>query len=69
VVNNNTNNIQQKETVIDETQNVFCVGRNCADGFFSDKMLIEKYRECNLQTQMAFIEFRKVFSKVDSNLF
>lgn len=47
------------ETIIDETQNGIHKGRSYVGGYFSLELLIEKQREFNLHTYMAFMDFKR----------
>jgi hypothetical protein len=47
-----------------ECQNVFPKGRSCIDPLFSMKLIIEKRRQFNLENQLAFHNYVKVFDKV-----
>jgi hypothetical protein len=47
-----------------ECQNGFRKGRTCIDGVFTLKLLIERRREFNLETHMAFLDFEKAFDTV-----
>ena len=53
------------ETHISEEQNGFRKGRACIDNVFTIKQIIEKRREFNLETHMAFIDLQKAFDKVN----
>jgi hypothetical protein len=50
-----------------EEQNGFRRGRSCSDGYFSLKLIIEKHREFNIETHLAFIDHEKVFDNVNKN--
>ena len=52
------------ESVLSEEQNGFRVGRSCIDNVFTVKQIIEKRREFNLETQMAFLDLKKTFDTV-----
>ncbi|XP_049955065.1 uncharacterized protein LOC126471041 [Schistocerca serialis cubense] len=52
---------------MDKEKNGLQKGRSCCDGYFSMKLLIEKYREFNLKTNIVFGNFKQVFDKVDRN--
>ncbi|KAJ4448741.1 hypothetical protein ANN_00132 [Periplaneta americana] len=43
----------------------FRKGRSCAGGYFTMKLLLEKHKEFNIETHMAFVDFKKAFDKVD----
>ena len=51
------------EKILGEEQNGFRKGRSCCDGYFTMKLLIQKHREFNVETQIAFIDFQKAFDK------
>ncbi|KAJ4447189.1 hypothetical protein ANN_09190 [Periplaneta americana] len=55
------------KSLIGEEQNSFRKGRSCADGYFTLKILIEKHREFNKETHLAFIDYEIVFDSVDRN--
>ena len=44
--------------------NGFRKGGSCIDPLFSIKLLIEKSREFNLKTHLAFLDYVKAFDKV-----
>jgi hypothetical protein len=48
-----------------EEQNGFKKGRSCMDCIFSVSQIIEKHREFNIPTYIAFIDFKKAFDSVD----
>jgi hypothetical protein len=50
-----------------EEKNKFRRGRSCCDSFFSVKILIQKHREFNVETHLAFIDLEKAFDKVNRN--
>jgi hypothetical protein len=50
---------------IGEEQNGFRKGRSCCDGYFPLKKIIEKHREFNIETNLAFIDYKKAFDKVN----
>ena len=52
------------EKILGEEQNGFRKGCSCCDGYFTMKLLIEKRREFNVGTHIAFINFQKEFDKV-----
>lgn len=56
------------ENLLIEEQNGFRKGRSCTDNTFIVKQIIEKHREFNVQTHMAFIDFEKAFDRVDRNV-
>ena len=47
-----------------ETQNGFRKGRSCTEQTFCLKILIEKIREFNLETQLLFIDYEKEFDNI-----
>jgi len=53
------------ETILLEEQNGFRIGRSCIDNVFIIKQIMEKRREFNLETHMAFLDLEKTFDKVD----
>jgi len=62
------------ETVLLEEQNGFRIGRSCVDNVFiinlyrtAFKQIMEKRREFNLETHMAFLDLEKAFDRVDRN--
>lgn len=55
------------EHILGEEQNGFRKGRSCCDGYFTMKILIEKHREFNIETHIAFVDFQKAFDKVNRN--
>jgi hypothetical protein len=50
-----------------EEQNGFRRGRSCSDSYFSLKLIIEKHREFNIETHLAFIDYEKAFDDVNRN--
>jgi hypothetical protein len=46
-----------------ENQNRFKKGHSCTDPAFCTKLVIEKRREFNLETCLAFTDHEKVFDK------
>jgi sorting nexin-29 len=48
------------DNIIGEEQNGFQKGRSCCDGYFTKKILIEKHREFNMETHIAFVDFKKL---------
>jgi hypothetical protein len=48
-----------------ESQNGFCSGRSCIHPIFSQKLLIQKRREFNLETHFVFLDYEKVFDQVN----
>jgi len=55
----------QTENFLSEWQNGFQRGRSCINPLFSMKLLVEKRREFNLETQLAFIDYVSAFDKVE----
>jgi hypothetical protein len=55
------------ENLIGEEQNGFRKGRSRGDGYFSLKLIIVKHREFNIETHLAFIDFKNAFDKVNRN--
>jgi len=53
------------EVLLLDEQNGFRKGRSCMDCIFSDSQIIEKHREFNIPTYIAFIDFKKAFDSVD----
>ena len=53
------------EVLLLEEQNGFRKGRSCMDCIFSASKIIEKPREFNIPTYIAFIYFKKAFDSVD----
>jgi sorting nexin-29 len=49
------------DTMLLEEQNGFRINRSCIDGVFSTAQLIEKHREYNTPTYIAFIDYEKAF--------
>jgi hypothetical protein len=47
------------EVLLLEEQNGFRKGRSCTDCIFSASQIIEKHREFNIPTYIAFIDFKK----------
>ena len=52
------------ENLIGEEQMGFRRGRSCMDAVFTLKQIIEKNREYNCETHMAFIDWQKAFDNV-----
>jgi len=65
VINNRLKSIT--EAIIGEEQHGFRKGRSTNDNVFIIKQIIEKRREFNLETHIAFIDFEKAFDRVDRN--
>ena len=55
-------------TVIADEQNGFRKGRSCMDCVFSASQIIEKHREFNITTYIAFIDFKKAFDSVQRQI-
>ena len=53
------------ETIIGEEQNGFREGRSCTDASFTIKQIVEKRKEYNLETCLAFIDYEKAYDRVD----
>jgi len=53
------------EVLLLEEQNGFRKGRSCMDFIFSAIQIIEKHREFNIPTYIAFMDFKKAFDSVD----
>ena len=53
------------EVLLLEEQNGFRKGRSCMDFIFSASQIIEKHREFNIPTYIAFVDFKKAFDSVD----
>ncbi|NSM56166.1 RNA-directed DNA polymerase [Wolbachia endosymbiont of Atemnus politus] len=62
ILNNKLRSIT--ESKLGEEQNGFRKGRSCIDPAFTLKILIEKHREFNIETHIAFIDYIKAFDKV-----
>lgn len=56
------------ENLMLEEQSGFRKGRSCADNTFVIKQIIEKHRESNKETHMAFIDLEKAFDRVDRHV-
>ncbi|KAJ4428526.1 hypothetical protein ANN_24570 [Periplaneta americana] len=65
IAGTNSGTSGQFQTLGIEEQNSFRKGRSCCDGYFTMQILIEKHREFNIETHLAFIDFRKAFDKVN----
>jgi len=55
------------ETILLEEQNGFRIGRSCIDNVFIIKQIMEKRREFDLETHMAFVDLENAFDRVDRN--
>ena len=53
------------ETILIEEQNGSRIGRSYIDNVFIIKQTIEKRREFNLETHMAFLDLEKAFDRVN----
>jgi hypothetical protein len=53
------------QDIIGEEQNGFRKRRQCVDGYFSLKLLIEKHKELNKETHLTFIDYKKAFDSVN----
>ena len=51
-----------------ETQNGFRKGRSCTDPTFCLKLLIEKWRQFNLETHLLFIDYEKAFDNIQRQI-
>jgi len=51
------------KTILLEEQNGFRIGRSCIDNVFIIKQIIEKRREFNLETHMAFLDLEKFLTE------
>ena len=56
------------ENLISEEQSGFRKGRSCTDNTFILKQIIEKHREFNKETHIAFVDLEKAFDRVDRNV-
>lgn len=65
IINNRIKTIS--EVLLKEEQSGFRKGRSCSDNVFSIKRILEKRREVNLETHIAFIDFEKAFDSVVRN--
>jgi predicted phosphoadenosine phosphosulfate sulfurtransferase len=59
------NNIK---TYFEETQSGFWNGRSCKDPTFCLKLLIEKRRECKLETYLLFVDYEKAFDNTQRQI-
>ena len=57
----------QAEEFLLESKNGFWKGRFCIGPLFSMKLLIEKRREFNLETQWAFLQYMEAFRDLREN--
>ena len=53
------------EAILFEEQNGFRIGRSCINNVFTIKQTIEKRRELNLETHIAFLDLEKAFDRVN----
>lgn len=63
IINNRIKGIT--DVFLEEEQVGFRKGRSCSDNVFTIKQIIEKRREYNLETHIAFIDIIKAFDKVN----
>lgn len=63
IITNRLNTIT--EALLTEEQNGFRQNRSCIDGVFTLAQIIEKHREFNIPTHMAFIDYHKAFDTVN----
>ena len=56
------------EVFMTETQNGFQKRQSCMDPRFCLKLLIEKRRKFNLETQLLFIDYEKAFDNVQRQI-
>jgi sorting nexin-29 len=59
------NRLNKYYDIIGEEQNGFQKGGSCCDGYFTVKILIGKHREFNMETHIAFVDFKKAFDQVN----
>jgi len=55
------------EAILLEEQNRFRIGGSCIDNEFTIKQTIEKRREFNLETHIAFLDLEEAFDRVNCN--
>jgi sorting nexin-29 len=55
------------EAILLEEQSGFRRGRSCIDNVFTLKQTVEKRREFNLETHIAFLDLGKAFDRVNRN--
>jgi len=55
------------EAILLEEQNGFRIGRSYIDNVFTIEQTIEKRREFNLETHIAFLDLEKTFDRVKRN--
>jgi len=55
------------EAILLEEKNGFRIGRSCIDNVFTIKQTIQKRRELNLETHIAFLDLEKAFDRVNRN--
>lgn len=65
IIKNELNDFYEEK--LGEEQNGFRRGRSCADGYFTLKLLIEKHKEYNIETHLAFIDYIKAVDNVNRN--
>lgn len=56
------------DSLLLEEQSGFRQGRSCTDNVFTINQIIEKRREFNLETHIAFIDYEKAFDRVNREL-
>ena len=56
------------EAILQEEQSGFRPGRSCTDDVFFLKELINRRREFNLETHLAFVDYTKAFDKVNRDI-
>jgi len=55
------------EAILLQEKNGFRTGRTCTDNVLTIKQTIEKRREFNLETHIAFLDLEKAFDRVNRN--
>jgi hypothetical protein len=53
------------ESILGKEQNGFRKGWSCSDGYLTMKILLEKHREFNMETHIAFVDLKKAFDKIN----
>ena len=56
-----------KTELLEEKKNGFRIGRSCTDNECTIKQTIDKKREFNLETHIAFLDLKKAFDRVNGN--
>ena len=56
------------ESKLGEIQNGFRKGRSCSDNIHIINTILEKRRELNLATCIAFVDFEQAFDKVERKI-